>query len=89
MSLIAFLTYELGISIQWKGKGPDEKGIDENTGKVIIAIDPRYFRPTEVDTLLGDATKARSKLGWEPRTSFDALVKEMVEADLAEAQRDA
>ena len=79
---------ELGISIQWKGKGLDEKGIDENTGKVIIAIDPRYFRPTEVDTLLGDATKAREKLGWQPRIAFKELVSEMVAHDLKEAQRD-
>lgn len=79
---------ELGISIQWKGKGLDEKGIDENTGKVIIAIDPRYFRPTEVDSLLGDATKAREKLGWQPRIAFKELVSEMVAHDLKEAQRD-
>ena len=79
---------ELGISIQWKGKGLAEKGIDENTGKVIIAIDPRYFRPTEVDTLLGDATKAREKLGWQPRIAFKELVSEMVAHDLKEAQRD-
>jgi GDPmannose 4,6-dehydratase len=79
---------ELELSIQWKDKGLDEKGIDENTGKVIIAIDPRYFRPTEVDTLLGDATKAREKLGWQPRIAFKELVSEMVAHDLKEAQRD-
>ena len=79
---------ELGISIRWHGQGLDEKGIDETTGNVIVSIDPRYFRPTEVDTLLGDVTKAHKKLGWKPRISFDQLVSEMVAMDLKEAQRD-
>jgi GDPmannose 4,6-dehydratase len=79
---------ELGLSIRWHGQGLDEKGIDETTGNVIVSIDPRYFRPTEVDTLLGDVTKAHKKLGWKPRISFDQLVSEMVAMDLKEAQRD-
>ena len=79
---------ELDISIRWEGEGVEEKGIDRATGKTIIAVDPRYFRPTEVETLLGDATKAREKLGWETRISFAELVKEMAVSDLNEAKRD-
>jgi len=79
---------ELGFSIQWKGKGLDEKGFDTATGKEIVRIDPRYFRPSEVDTLLGDASKARDKLGWKPHTRFDELIAEMVTLDLQEAERD-
>lgn len=78
---------ELGMTITWKGEGVNEKGYDAND-KCIVAVDPRYFRPTEVETLLGDATKAREKLGWTPRISFDELVKEMVAADYKTAQRD-
>jgi GDPmannose 4,6-dehydratase len=78
---------ELGLTLAWQGTGVDEKGVDE-TGKVRVAVDPRYFRPTEVETLLGDATKAREKLGWTPATGLDALVKEMVHEDLKAAQRD-
>ena len=80
--------HELGMDIQWQGRGTEEKGIDKNTGKVIIAIDPVYFRPTEVEALLGDPSKAREKLGWKSRRSFKQLVTEMVQADLNEAQRD-
>jgi len=79
----------LEIQIKWEGNGIEEKGIDLSTGKTIIAVDPRYFRPTEVETLLGDPTKAKEKLGWQTQISFDELVKEMVEVDLKEAQRDA
>jgi GDPmannose 4,6-dehydratase len=79
---------KLDFRIGWEGKGVDEIGYDLTTGRRIIAVDPRYFRPTEVDTLLGDAAKARGKLGWEPRISFDQLVTEMVMADLREAERD-
>lgn len=78
---------ELGISIRWEGVGLDEKGIDKQ-GNCIVAVDPRYFRPTEVESLLGDPTKARVKLGWEPKTTFAELVKEMVREDLKAAERD-
>ncbi|MEJ2602756.1 MAG: GDP-mannose 4,6-dehydratase [Gammaproteobacteria bacterium] len=79
---------ELGIAISWQGAGVDEQGVDEG-GNVIVRIDPRYFRPTEVDTLLGNATKAKEKLGWTPQTSFRDLVTEMVRSDLEIAARDA
>ncbi|MGB4812482.1 MAG: GDP-mannose 4,6-dehydratase [Methylophilaceae bacterium] len=78
---------ELGIQITWQGKELDEVGIDQN-GKVIVKIDPRYFRPTEVETLLGDPTKAKEKLGWVPKTTFHELVTEMVREDLKSAERD-
>jgi GDPmannose 4,6-dehydratase len=80
---------KLGFEIEWRGTGADEKGVDAATGQTLVRIDPRYFRPTEVDTLLGDATKARTELGWTPEIGFEALVAEMVEADLALAERDA
>jgi GDPmannose 4,6-dehydratase len=80
---------QLGMNIHWQGSEVTEQGVDTNTGRTVVRIDPRYFRPTEVDTLLGDATKARSKLGWKPEISFDTLVKEMVTADLEIARRDA
>jgi GDPmannose 4,6-dehydratase len=79
---------QVDISIRWEGRGIEEKGIHTKTGKIIIEIDPRYFRPTEVDALLGDASKAREKLGWKPRISFNELVAEMMETDLREAQKD-
>jgi GDPmannose 4,6-dehydratase len=78
---------KLGMSISWQGEGVDEKGYDAN-GLCIVAVDPRYFRPTEVETLLGDASKAKQLLGWEPEISFDELVTEMVEYDLAEARNE-
>ena len=78
---------ELGIAMCWDGSGVDEKGFDDR-GRCIVSVDPRYFRPTEVETLLGDATKAREKLGWIPQTSFDTLVQEMVREDLKSAERD-
>src|SRR5579863_307537 len=74
---------EVGRRVGWKGKGVDEVGIDEKSGQMLVKIDPRYFRPTEVDKLLGDATKAREKLGWVPAVKFYELVKEMVEAEIA------
>ncbi len=95
---------ELGIALRWEGQGIDEVGYaqqittgplsDGNTvrikpGQAIVRVDPRYFRPTEVDTLLGDASKARQKLGWSPATTLPELVKEMVEADYSAAKRDA
>ncbi|MBT4764899.1 GDP-mannose 4,6-dehydratase, partial [bacterium] len=77
---------ELNINIKWEGSGINEKGSWK--GSTIISVDPYYFRPTEVETLLGDSTKAKKKLGWSPKTTFIELVKEMVEADLREAERD-
>jgi len=81
---------ELGIQIRWEGSGVGEKGYWQKPDgeKLIVAVDPRYFRPTEVDTLLGDPTKAKEKLGWEPKTTFEELVAEMVSEDLKTAQRD-
>jgi GDPmannose 4,6-dehydratase len=73
----------VGKEIAWQGSGVDEKGLDVRSGRVLVEVDPRYFRPTEVDLLLGDPSKARQKLGWKHRTSFEDLVREMVEADLA------
>ena len=78
---------ELGIQMRWEGKGVDEKGYDEQ-GRCIVQVDSRYFRPTEVETLLGDPTKAHQKLGWKPRITFHELVAEMVREDLKSAERD-
>jgi GDPmannose 4,6-dehydratase len=78
---------ELGIRISWKGKGAEERGYDQK-GRCIVAVDPNYFRPTEVDSLLGDASKAREKLGWKPKIRFADLVTEMVRADLKEAEHE-
>ncbi len=78
---------ELGMQLHWQGKGVDEIAVDAG-GKTVVAVDSSYLRPTEVETLLGDATKAREQLGWQPKTSFAELVKEMVWADLEAAQRD-
>lgn len=78
---------ELGMAIEWRGRGVDERGYDAQ-GRCIVAVDPRYFRPAEVDSLLGDATLAREQLGWSPRTTFRELVAEMVAADLDAAKRD-
>jgi GDPmannose 4,6-dehydratase len=79
----------LGMKIEWQGDGVQEVGIDVQTGRRLVQVDPRYFRPAEVDTLLGDATKARQKLGWSAEVSFPELVAEMVDSDLALAKRDA
>jgi GDPmannose 4,6-dehydratase len=78
---------EIGLHINWSGEGVEEKGFDSN-GKCIVAVDPRYFRPTEVETLLGDASKAKEKLGWAPKISFQELVAEMMREDLKTAERD-
>ena len=78
---------ELGIEMRWEGKGLDEKGFDQH-GDCIVRVDPRYFRPTEVDTLLGDPGKAMRKLGWQPKITFEELVREMVREDLKIAERD-
>jgi GDPmannose 4,6-dehydratase len=94
---VQFAAQELGITIRFEGEGEQEVGIVEKVsgdearcqvGDIIVKVDPRYFRPTEVETLLGDPTKAKEKLGWTPRTSLQELVKEMVIADYASAQRD-
>ena len=78
----------LDLELTWRGKGLEEKACDRS-GKVVIGVDPRYFRPSEVDTLQGDASKARRELGWSPPTNFEELVREMVDADLKSAERDA
>ncbi len=80
---------ELGFDLAWQGKGVDEQGVDRKTGRMVVKVDPRYFRPTEVDTLLGDPAKARARLGWRAETSFAELVREMTAADLEIARRDA
>ena len=79
----------VGIEMEWKGEGADEKGYDKATGKCLVEVDPRYFRPTEVETLLGDPTKAKEKLGWVPKITLEEMVTEMVEHDLMIAKRDA
>lgn len=79
---------EMQIDLTWRGSGLEEQGIDSD-GRVLVAVDPRYFRPAEVDTLLGDASKAKRELGWEPQIGFDELVREMAQADLRDARRDA
>ena len=78
----------LRLELRWQGAGVDECAVDAE-GKVVVAVDPRYFRPAEVETLLGDPAKAKQELGWTPRTSFDELVREMIDADLQAAERDA
>jgi GDPmannose 4,6-dehydratase len=76
----------VGIDLAWTGQGVEERGLDRETGDVVIEIDPRYFRPTEVDVLLGDASQARDDLGWQPRYTLETMIEEMVEADLQEAR---
>lgn len=78
---------EMDVELKWRGSGLAEQGVDDK-GRVIVAVDPRYFRPAEVDTLLGDASKAKRELGWEPKIGFDELVREMVQVDLRAAERD-
>jgi GDPmannose 4,6-dehydratase len=80
---------EIGRTIEWRGKGRDETGVDAKSGKTVVRIDPVYFRPTEVDVLVGDASKAHKKLGWKPKTTFRELVREMMASDLAIARREA
>ncbi|MBS0379618.1 MAG: GDP-mannose 4,6-dehydratase [Proteobacteria bacterium] len=79
----------LGMEIRWSGRGAEEVGVDAASGRTLVRVDPRYFRPAEVDSLLGDASRIRAELGWQPETTFEELVKEMVDADLALARRDA
>ncbi len=78
----------LGREIRWEGEGVEERGYDRTSGACIVEVDPRYFRPTEVETLLGDPSRAKEKLGWEPKISFAEMVREMMESDLTLAQRD-
>jgi GDPmannose 4,6-dehydratase len=94
---VEFAARELGITVEFRGEGVDEVGVVAavegsrakcKVGDVIVKVDPRYFRPTEVETLLGDPSKAKQKLGWSPATSFQELVREMVEADYSAAKRD-
>jgi GDPmannose 4,6-dehydratase len=80
---------EVGIALTWSGSGVDEKGINAATGEIVVAVDPRYFRPTEVELLLGDASKARDQLGWAPTTSFAQMVTEMVKSDLLLVEEEA
>jgi GDPmannose 4,6-dehydratase len=77
-----------GFKIVWKGEGIDEKGFDEATDRVLIEVDPTYFRPTEVDLLLGDPTKAKEKLGWMPTHSLEDLIDDMMKSDLEEARKE-
>lgn len=79
---------EVGINVEWQGEGINEKGIDKATGTVLVAVDPRYFRPTEVELLLGDATKAQIKLGWKPKTTLQQLCSMMIREDIASAKKD-
>ena len=79
---------EVGIRLRWEGRGIDEKGVEVGSGRVLVEVDPRYFRPTEVETLLGDSTRAREKLGWEPEITLQEMVAEMVREDLKIAERD-
>jgi GDPmannose 4,6-dehydratase len=86
---VAQAAAQLGMHIEWHGQGVEEHGVDVARGRVIVRVDPRYFRPTEVETLLGDPSKARARLGWRAEIGFDELVREMVTADLELARRDA
>jgi GDPmannose 4,6-dehydratase len=94
---VAHAAAELGITLDWQGQGQAENGYVVSApadsaakpGQCIVSVDPRYFRPTEVETLLGDPRKAREKLGWVPKTTFEELVSEMMAADLSLARRDA
>lgn len=79
---------ELGIAIEWKGSDINEKGLDVETGRVLVEVDPKYFRPTDVEILIGDASKAREKLGWKPRVTFNELVRIMTRADFELAQKE-
>ena len=82
-------SHEIGIQLEWRGSGVEEVGVNVESQRPIVRIDPRYFRPAEVDTLLGDATKARLELGWEPTVSFEELVREMAQHDVNRAEQEA
>jgi GDPmannose 4,6-dehydratase len=85
---VALAFREVGIDIEWKGRGINEEGLNKKTGKVLVEVDPTYFRPTEVEMLIGDATKAKEKLEWKPKHSLKDLVTDMVKKDLGDAHRD-
>jgi GDPmannose 4,6-dehydratase len=86
---VELAAHELGMRIDWEGEGVDEVGTDHATGRVVVRVDPRYFRPAEVESLLGDASKARHKLGWKPTTTFPELVRGMAQADFESASHPA
>lgn len=88
MSLYNWHSKEVGIEIQWQGEGIDEKGINKADGKILVEVDSRYFRPTEVELLLGDPTKAKEKLGWSQKTTLKELCSMMVSEDLKLAKKD-
>jgi GDPmannose 4,6-dehydratase len=77
-----------GLNLRWEGSGVTTKAVDRDSGKTVVAVDPAYFRPTEVDSLLGDPSKAKERLGWQPTTTLEELAREMVECDLEEARRE-
>ena len=79
---------EVDVAVRWEGAGVDEKGFDADTDKLLVSVDPRYFRPTEVDLLIGDSSKARRVLGWAPQTSFEDMVRQMVRSDLEALPRE-
>jgi len=85
---VNFAWDHLNKKIRWEGEGKEEKGYDQETGQLIVSVDSRYFRPTEVETLLGNPTKAKRKLGWEPKITLEQIVHEMMESDLNIAKRD-
>jgi len=86
--LIDLAARYLNLNLTWEGKGVNARAYDDR-GEVVIAVDPRYFRPTEVETLLGDASRARAELGWAPATSFEELIREMITEDFAAAEKEA
>lgn len=86
--LIELSFKEVGIEIEWKGNAEKEKGINKANGKTLVEIDPKYYRPTEVDLLVGDASKAKEKLGWTPKLTVEELIKEMVKSDVELFKRD-
>ena len=79
---------EVGITLEWSGNGVDETGRNAKSGNILVSIDPAYFRPTEVDLLIGDASKAREKLGWQPTCNLQQMIEEMIKADLEEVRKD-
>ena len=81
MKIVTLAFKNLDIVIEWKGQGKDEIGINSKNGKIVVKVDSNYFRPTEVDLLLGDSSKAKKELGWEPKVKFEELVKVMIDAD--------